>query len=391
MNEQSNPMVLSAGTQIEVSRAAEETKALFLIANAQPRNIEMCLKQMKELCTDFEAVDGNVYSYKRGTTTIEGLGIGLVEQLGLIWGRIKWGTQVIAQDNNHSEVRAMAFDYQTLVPVERIIWIPHTYKSGSTMKVLTDERDIREFVNNIAQRGVRRCIETLIGRHNIKKLLAQAKKTITFADKQSGKMEEILKSYYSDFGVTKEMLEKYLEKPMLKMTADDYGDLKLLYNALKSQETKPEEHFDFALAPTDVESKAAEAKPPAEDPKQQGVASADQQNTGNPTTLGTTPDGSQTKLKGRRGTAKQDPKPDASQIAAGSEGKSTVAVGESTGVANAHAAQTETSSKATQETSITQNVSALATTEAPAAKPPDDKLPTQQHLPAPDAWGFGAG
>ena len=251
----------SAGTQVEMNRAAQEIQALFMIANARPRDEHKCVERMLSLCSDPDVVEGNIYLYARGKTQIQGLGIRVIEQLGLTWGRIKWGFKVMNMTDQHAEVLCYAFDYQELVPVERTVWVANEYKADGSMKHLTDERDIREHIANVANRQVRVCIETLLGKHNIKKCLKQAISTLAFADKREEAQEQIVKGFYSRFGVTREMLEKYLEKPLAQITADDYATLKMVYAALKDGEAKPDDYFDLSLVVD-----ATVAPPPADKP-----------------------------------------------------------------------------------------------------------------------------
>lgn len=250
----------SAGVTIESNREAQEIQALFMIANSQPRDTERCLDEMVLLCQNRDLVENNIYSYKRGSTLIEGLGIPVIEQLGLIWGRCKWGFKVINQTEAYAEVKCFAFDYQQLVPVERTIRVANEYKADDKIKKLTDERDIREHIANIANRSVRVCVETIIGRHNIKRLLNVAKTTLAQDPKIKEANDKMISTFYEKFGVIKEMIEKYLGCSIQQMTAEQYVEMRGIYNSLKNNEAKAADFFDLSLMVDVQEKKQTEQK-----------------------------------------------------------------------------------------------------------------------------------
>lgn len=244
---------LSVPAKVEVEKGIAEIQALFTISQAVPRDIVTAKANILEACKDKELADKGLYSYPRGTTTVEGPSIKLMEEIALHWGRLRAGWQII--DDSHpdkTQVRAYCLDIQTLTIEELVFWVKHIRlvnewvngKKTAVYKQLTDDRDIYELVANMAARRKRKCIEGCIP-HTIKQAaVEQVKRTIVGEGGESlAKKIEKMIAAFGGLGIAKEKLEKKFNRKVGSFEEAHLVQLRGIYNSLNTGQGKVEQFF----------------------------------------------------------------------------------------------------------------------------------------------------
>ena len=151
------------------ARAIASIKAQVIMAKQFPRDPELAMERILNECKRATLADQAVYSFPRGKEMVTGPSIRLAEMLARNFGNITFGYEELerrpAQGGKpgSSVIRAYAWDFETNMVVERKFEVRHwrNLKNGNGYAI-TDERDIYEYVANMASRRIRACILQII-------------------------------------------------------------------------------------------------------------------------------------------------------------------------------------------------------------------------------------
>jgi hypothetical protein len=256
------------------SRAIAEVQAAMVIAKQSPRNPIDAVDRIINACTRPSLADAAVYQYSRGGSDISGPSIRLAEAIAQQWGNIQFGfnelTRGVDYDGvTYSEVGAYAWDLEsnTRRPLQfRIRHWRDTKKGGYPIK---DERDIYELIANQAQRRVRACILAVIPGDVTEAAVKQCELTLkSNADTSPEGIKKLLDAF-DVFGVTKEQIEKRIQRRIDSIQPAQIVGLKKIYASLRDGVSTPEDWFE-AITKTVDELKG---KTSHKDSKQESAAS----------------------------------------------------------------------------------------------------------------------
>ncbi len=196
-------------------RAVAEVQAQIIMARNFPRDERACYDKIMIACQRPGLAERGLYNYARGGTDIEGPSIRLAETCARLWHNINYGRRELEQVDDVSHVQAYAWDTETNVRAEIAFPVPHKrYSKAKGLVALTDPRDIYEAVANQAARRVRACILAVIPGDVIEAAVAECRKTITAkADMSPVGIKRMLDAF-AQIGVTKEMIEKRIQRNM---------------------------------------------------------------------------------------------------------------------------------------------------------------------------------
>lgn len=255
------PGLIAVAQQREIA----EVQSKLIIARSAPRNRIFSKDRIIDACTDPDLAEKALYSYSRGGTEITGESIRLAEVMAQNWGNFEFGVRELEQRDGESTVEAYAWDLETNVSQRKIFQVPHIrYSKSKGNTKLSDPRDIYELIANNGARRVRACILGMIPTDVKEAAVAQCEKTMT--DKVQLTPERIqgmLKKFSEDFGVTKEMIEKRVQRHVETITPGAFVQLGKIYNSLKDGMSTIAEWFEVQ-AKTEPESgtlKMADLKP----------------------------------------------------------------------------------------------------------------------------------
>lgn len=237
----------SAGTEMIISRQAQEVQAAMVIAKKFPRDEMESYNRIIKSCKRKTLAEQSMYEYPRGKEKVSGPSIRLAEAIAQNWGNIDFGIVELEQKNGESQVMAYAWDLETNTRQSKIFSVKHvrTTKKGSYN--LTDPRDIYELVANQGARRVRACILGLIPGDVIEAAVNQCNKTLLEGEKKPVQdiTREMLGIFEEQFGVPQESIEKYIGCKAEAFSMNDLVRLKKVYRSLHDGMAKREDYFEL--------------------------------------------------------------------------------------------------------------------------------------------------
>jgi len=260
----------SALAQAESSRAMSEVQASLVIAKKFPRDEKAAIDRILNACTRESLANVSVYQYSRGGTDITGPSIRLAEALAQNWGNMQFGIRELEQSNGESTVEAFAWDLETNTRQIKVFQVPHVRHTKAGAKPLTDPRDIYELVANNGARRVRACILGVIPGDVVELALNQCETTMTAQADTSPEAQKKILDAFAKYGVTKDQIEKKIQRRMDAITAAQVVNLRKIMSSLKDGMSQAGEWFDKEPATV-----AATVPPPAKRPKKQEEPAAE--------------------------------------------------------------------------------------------------------------------
>lgn len=262
------PGRVGQGTAVEQSRAVAEVQAAVVVAQQCPRDIQSAQREMRQSCTQKGLATRAFYSYRRGTTTVNGPSVHLARELARCWGNVQYGIVELRRDDDYhqSEMQAWAWDVQTNSRSSTTFIVPHKRDVTGGPKALTDMRDIYENNANMGARRLREVIFSILPPWFVEEAKELAHKTL--ADGGGKPLPQRIADAVAGFeslGVTADQLVEKVGRPTAKWTEYDVAQLGITFNSLRRGELLIEEEFPPPrVSVEEVVGKAA-AKPAAKE------------------------------------------------------------------------------------------------------------------------------
>ena len=234
------------GTAIDAgqtSRAAMEVASAVAMAKRYPRDQFAAINRIEQACQRRSLAEVARYSYPRGGSKVTGPSIRLAECLAQQWGNIDTGVVELEQRAGESHVMAYAWDLESNTRVTKTFTVSHARKSGDTIKVLTDPRDIYEMVANQGARRMRACILGVIPGDVVEIALGQCEETLRKDQKPLKERIVAMVRAFGEFGVTGEMIEARLGHKLDATDEAEFIDLRDIWNSLRDGMTKRDDWF----------------------------------------------------------------------------------------------------------------------------------------------------
>lgn len=267
----------------ESSRTLAEVQAAITVAQARPRNQVQAVDRIMTSCQRLRLAEGSQYSYAKGGQTITGPSVRLLETIAQNWGNIQFGFREISQRNGESTVEAFAWDMETNTKEVRQFVVPHRMKTGRGMKHLDDPRDIYEYIANQAQRRVRSCLENVIPRDIVEDAVDQCNDTLKAkADTSPEAVKKMVDAFKNQFGVTKEQIEKRIQRNVTSVQPAQIISLRRIYNSLKDGMSEVGDWFEAIEDKPAADIKKTDKKPTVKDKLKGDDKKPKQQETENP-------------------------------------------------------------------------------------------------------------
>ena len=242
---------LAPALMAEQQRAKSEIEAALTIAAARPRDQKDAMDRIITSCQRPGLAAKAKYRYSKGGTDIEGVTIDLMEVVAQMWGNLDFGFRELARfpgvggGPGESVVEAFAWDMETNVKRKVQFTVQHAEKTKKGLRIITDPRDIYEWVANQAQRRVRTCLENIIPRDIYEAAAEECEKTMRA---NVGDIKEALAKLlpaFAQFGVTKDMLETRLQRRLETISAAQVVYLRTIWVGLRDGISHPEDWFDM--------------------------------------------------------------------------------------------------------------------------------------------------
>lgn len=260
----------SATVAALMQRETAEIQASMAIAKKYPRDPRAAVDRIVTAFSRKSLAAQAMYNYARGGTQITGLSIRALEEIARQWGNIISGVKELSRYGDRSEVLAYAWDLETGYKDEKIFQVRHWRdKKNGQGYVVTDERDIYEVVANVAARRKRACMEAVIPGDVREVAELQAIKTLKTQIEITPELIRSLIEKFEQFGVTKEMLEKRIQRGINAIEPGHVIMFGNIYNSLRDNMAVPSDFFDMEEA----ETSSQDDPPPSEKKGTEGVKS----------------------------------------------------------------------------------------------------------------------
>ena len=229
----------------EQARAVAEVQASLVVARANPRNEVECQNNILNACKRKSLAEQALYAYPRGGQLVTGPSIRLAEVLARHWRNLHYGFREVGRGKDYSEVEAFCHDLETNVRVTRQFQVRHLRDTKQGSKKLGSERDKYELIASMAQRRVRACILEIIPGDIVDSAVEACEATLKQNIKNISKQIEDIKKSFQDLGVTVEMLEAYLQRPLKSIVPVDVVNLRKIYRSIKDGIGTVEDFFNL--------------------------------------------------------------------------------------------------------------------------------------------------
>lgn len=250
---------LAAWQEPSARREQAMIQAALVMARANPRDVDGAFERVRKSCMRPGFAKLAFFAYKRGDGEVSGLTIRVAELLAQNWGNIRWGHRVVARTGQFSKVEVFAWDTETNAYVTREIMVKHWRDTTGGGHELKSERDIKELIDNQAQRTVRSLIFNVMPADYMALAGRTCEETL---EKEDGEVPLIDRArasvaYMADnYGLTKDRLLAYWKVEKLEEVSPRHLlSLKKIISGLQQGETQIDDIFPPA-------SKAADAKKP---------------------------------------------------------------------------------------------------------------------------------
>lgn len=229
----------------EGQRAIAEVQAAVVMAKRFRRDQKQAYDRIMLACQRPSLAESAIYDYVRGGTAITGPTIRLAEELARSWGNIQFGVRELEQRAGESTVEAYAWDIETNTRQTRTFQVPHRRYTKKGTYNLEDPRDIYEAVANNGARRLRACILGLIPGDIVGAAVAQCEETMQAKADTSPEAVKKLIEAFRVFGVTKEHLEKRLQRSLDAITPAQVVGMRKIYNSLKDGMSSAGDWFEI--------------------------------------------------------------------------------------------------------------------------------------------------
>jgi hypothetical protein len=226
-----------------VEAARQEIFGSIVMAKKHPRNEDAAFQALMKSCSRPTFAGDVTYSFPRGGSTVTGPTIYLAREFARLWGNIRHGCDVIAEDDTERTIRAWAWDLQTNVKVSADVTFKKLIqrkdkRSGETRWIEPDERDLRELTNKHAAIAKRNCLLELLPSDMVEDAIAKARETLL--NKATKDPDELRKNVITGFGslnVGVEHLEAYLGHKIGECSPAELVELRGHYKSIKDGNT----------------------------------------------------------------------------------------------------------------------------------------------------------
>lgn len=235
------------------SREVAETQTKYLMAQRFPRDERKAMDGILNAFSRTGLAERAAYEYSKGGSAISGPSIHAAQAIAQQWGNMEFGFREVSRGLGvdgvpFSEVESFAVDLQsrTRRPITFIVRHWRDTKQGGYR--LKDERDVYELTANMAQRRTRACILSVLPQDVIDGAMLQAETTLkTKADTSPEAMGKLVEAF-AGFNVTKEQIEKRIQRRLDAITPAQVVTLRRIYASLRDEMSTAAEWFDVPEA-----------------------------------------------------------------------------------------------------------------------------------------------
>jgi hypothetical protein len=234
---------------VEQQRAMAEVQAAMVVARANPRDAIKAMDLILADCMRPTLADSAVYEYSRGGSAVSGPSIRLAESIARRWGNLECGVKELSRHNGYSECIAYAWDLETNFRDAKVFQVKHWRDTKKGGYAITDERDIYELVANMGARRKRACILAVIPGDVTEAAVKQCEATLRTKVEITEELLQSTLDAFANYGVTKEQLEKRIQRRFDTVQPAQLMNLRKIYNSLRDGMSTAADWFEVTEAP----------------------------------------------------------------------------------------------------------------------------------------------
>lgn len=247
-------------------REAQEVQAMMVIAKRFPRDPVLAMDNILQAFTRPTLAEGALYSYSKGGSDVTGPSIRSAEAIAQMWGNLQFGIRELEQREGESTVEAFAWDIESNTRQVKVFQVPHIRYTRKGSYKLDDPREIYELVANQGARRLRACILGIIPGDVVEAAMRQAETTLaTTADTSPEGITKMLRVFSERFGVSKEMIEKRIQRRVDSITPALMVQLEKIATSMRDGMSVAADWFEVDAAPPPEKA----AKEPTTYPQEQ--------------------------------------------------------------------------------------------------------------------------
>jgi hypothetical protein len=225
-------------------RAVAEVQAGMMLAKMSPRDQIFSMDRILNACARPTLAESAVYTYGRGGTDITGPSIRLAEAMAQAWGNLSFGIRELEQTGGESTVQAFCWDMETNVRREMTFQVSHIRHTKKGSYRIEDPRDIYEHVANQGARRLRACILAVIPGDVTEAAVNQCEQTMKAQADTSPEAIQKMLAAFEPFRVTKEMIEKRIQRRIEAIQPAQVVALRKIHNSLKDGMSNSSDWFE---------------------------------------------------------------------------------------------------------------------------------------------------
>lgn len=256
------------------AKEMHEIQSAIIIAKRFPRNEDQAFEKLMKACRRPTFAEDAAYSFPRGSKLNEATGqweknfvtgasVNLAREAARVWQNIRYGLDIIREDEQARLIRGWAWDVETNVKNhgdDEFRKLIQRKQGGQTRWVVPDERDLRELSNRRGAILVRNAILQILPKDLIEEALKLASVTLNdAAAKDPDGARKALILSFSELNVTPEMLEAKLGHKLIECSPTEIAELRKIYRSIRDGNSTWAEYM--AMEPTNGAEKAPSAKP----------------------------------------------------------------------------------------------------------------------------------
>ena len=245
--------------------ARHEIEGSIVVAQRFPRNELEAMQRVMKSCQRWSFANMARYSYPRGKEQIEGPSVQLAREAARCWGNLRYGCDIIHDDEKTRTVRGWAWDLETnTYKSQDATFDKLIYRKGKGLSK-PNERDLRELTNSHGARCERNCLLHIMPPDMVDDAIAASK--VTLKNDVTADPDEAMKKMiraFSGVGVVVEDLESYLKHPLRQATPDEIVILRGVYKSILDGHSRWDEYVADSSGKTTSIDEFTKGKPPAE-------------------------------------------------------------------------------------------------------------------------------
>ena len=263
------------GKELAITKSAAEVRAelegAIILAKQFPREDFAVVGKIESAFTRKKLAEKAQYHYPRGGTEIRGPSVHTARAIGQAYGNVRWGLDIIRDDEEYRTIEGWAWEMESNVKVEaqdhfaKLIF----RKVGGWMK--PDERDLRELTNRRGAILVRNCLLQIVPPDLVDKAIEIATKALAGELKNRQDAIRQMVGVFDKIGVSVPMLVDKLSHDLETINEEEFVSLRGIYQSIVDGNSKREDHF--SLTPKkkgEAESEGGIKKQEVEPPKRRG-------------------------------------------------------------------------------------------------------------------------